>query len=162
MNVDLYLANKSFMESHQKPEVVRQGKDTKVKNKGNTSNRHPRGNFDNSWMKYWMAFSEKLSGIVCSIDGEPIWTEEDDKSCDLCRKRNRQAELIYYPNSCKEGGAYNGRKAHGAHVVYKGKTYIVPMCASENTSLKDEEIEITLKAGTIMVEEIDPIIEVNK
>lgn len=68
-------------------------------------------------------------------------------------------ELMYHPHTEKAEEAYNGREAHGAHIQYKGNIYIVPMCASDNTSLKDEEKEITLKAGSILVEEVDPIID---
>ena len=33
------------------------------------------------------------------------------------------------------------------------------MSASENTSLGDKEVEITLKAGTVLVEEVSPRID---
>ena len=160
LSFQLYTAKKDFEENHQySPEVITLKCDTKVTNKGNTSNRHPNGSFDNSWMKYWMAFSGKSSGFVCSVDGESIWVDGNKESCELCGKHCRQLELIHFPNTNYREETYNQREAHGAHVKYKGKTYIVPMCASDNTSLKDEEKEITLKAGTILVEEIDPIID---
>lgn len=155
----LYLAKKEFEEKHTSPEVLTLDSDTIVVNKGNTSNRHPNGDFGNSWMKYWMAFSDKSSGFVCSIDGEPIWVEGDKASENVCRDNNRMLELMYHPHTEKAEEAYNGREAHGAHIQYKGKTYIVPMCASDNTSLKDEEKDITLKAGTVLVEEVDPIVD---
>lgn len=155
----LYTAKKEFEGKHTSPKVLTLDSDTIVVNKGNTSNRHPNGAFGNSWMKYWMAFSDKSSGFVCSIDGEPIWVEGDKDSENACRKNNRIFELIYHPDTEKSEEVYNGREAHGAHIQYNGKIYIVPMCASENTSLKDEEKEITLKAGSILVEEVDPIID---
>lgn len=159
LSFSLFTAKKDFMKNHLLPEVLTLDCDTKVTNKGNTSNRHPNGNFGNSWMKYWMAFSGKISGFVCSVDGEPIWVEGDKDSENACRENNRVFELMYHPHTEKAEEAYNGREAHGAHIQYNGKTYIVPLCASENTSLKDEEQEITLKAGTILVEEVDPIID---
>ena len=73
--------------------------------------------------------------------------------------KNRPFELMYFPDTEKSEETYSQREAHGAHVKYNGKIYIVPMCASENTSLKDEEKEIILKAGTVLVEEVDPIID---
>ena len=106
-----------------------------------------------------MVFSGKTSCFVCSIDGEPIWVKDIEKSCKLCREKNRPFELMYFPHTEKSEETYNQREAHGAHIQYNGKTYIVPMCASENTSLKGEEQEITLKARTILVEEVDPIID---
>lgn len=41
----------------------------------------------------------------------------------------------------------------------KGKIFIAPMCAHHNTSLKDKDEVVTLKAGTILVEEVDPKID---
>ena len=155
----LLVAKMNFEKNHSSPDVIKLDIDTKVTNKGNTSNRHPNGEFSNSWMKYWMAFSGKTSGFVCSIDGEPIWVEGDKDSENACREKKRFFELLYHPHTEKAEEAYNGREAHGAHIQYNDKLYIVPMCASENTSLKDEEQEITLKAGTILVEEVDPIID---
>ena len=159
LSFPLFLAKEDFIKNHPSPEVITLDSDTKVTNKGKTSKRHPNGDFGNSWMKYWMAFSGKTSGFVCSIDGEPIWVEGDKASEKACRENNRMLELMYHPHTEKAEEVYNGREAHGAHIQYKGKTYIVPMCTSDNTSLKDEEKEITLKAGTILVEEVDPIID---
>lgn len=161
LSLPLFVAKKDFENDHPSPEVITLDNDTKVTNKGNTSKRHPNGDFGNSWMKYWMAFSGKTSSFVCSIDGEPIWVEGDKDSENACREKNRLIELIYHPDTEKAEEAYNGREAHGAHIQYNGKTYIVPMCASDNTSLKDEEQEITLKKGTILVEEVAPVIDKN-
>ena len=155
----LLVAKTEFEKNHSSPDVIKLDCDTKVANKENTSNRYPNGDFDNSWMKYWMAFSDKSSAFVCSIDGKPIWVKDVEESCRLCREKNRLFELMYFPHTDKSEETYNKREAHGAHVKYNGKLYIVPMCASENTSLKDAEKEITLKAGTILVEEVDPIID---
>lgn len=159
LSFQLYTAKKDFEKNHPSPEVITLDSETIVTNMGNTSKRHPNGNFGNSWMKYWMTFSCKTSGFVCSIDGEPIWVEGDKDSENACREKNRFFELLYHPHTEKAEEAYNGREAHGAHIQYNGKNYIVPMCASENTSLKDEEKDITLKAGTVLVEEVDPIVD---
>ena len=159
LSFSLFIAKKDFEKKHTSPEVITLEGDIKVTNKSNTSNRHPNGDFSNSWMKYWMTFSGKSSFFVCSVDGEPIWVKGVEESCRICRKKNRPFELMYYPDTDKSEETYNQREAHGAHVKYNGKIYIVPMCASDNTSLKDEEKEITLNAGTILVEEVDPIID---
>ena len=159
MPLDLFIANKEFIKNHREPKVLTLDEDTKVVNKRNTSNRHPNGNFGNSWMNYWIAFSGIISDFTCSIDGLPIWIEDDQESCETCKKENRFWELFYGSDTENAQKAYNGREAHGAHVRYEGKTYIVPMSASENTSLGDKEVEITLKAGTVLVEEVSPRIE---
>lgn len=91
----LYLAKKEFDGKHTSPEVLTLDSDTIVVNKGNTSNRHPNGGFGNSWMKYWMAFSDKSSGYVCSIDGEPIWVEGDKASEKACRENNSNVSSSY-------------------------------------------------------------------
>lgn len=45
-------ARSDFEKNHPSPEVITLDGETKVTNKGNTSNRHPNGDFGNSWMKY--------------------------------------------------------------------------------------------------------------
>ena len=159
MPIELFIAKDEFIENHREPKVLMLDEDTKVVNRGNTSKRHPNGNFGNSWMNYWIAFSGIISDFSCSIDGQPIWIEDDQDSCETCKKENRFWELVYGSNTENAQKAYNGREAHGAHVKYGRKTYIAPMSASENTSLGDKEVEITLKAGTVLVEEVDPRID---
>lgn len=158
MKLDVFVERDKFLEKHSTPKVVKLSENTKVTNKGNTGNRHPDG-FDGSWMKYWMGFSGVDKDFACSVDGNHIWIEGDDKSFKICKEENRLFELMYYPQVEKAEEAFNKREAHGAHVEYKGKIYIVPMCAHHNTSLKDKDEVVTLKAGTILVEEVDPKID---
>ena len=83
------MAKQSFEENHSTPKISTLTCDTEVTNKGKTSNRHPNGDFGNSWMKYWMAFPKVSPVFVCSVDGEPIWVEDDKDSCEKCRAWNR-------------------------------------------------------------------------
>lgn len=57
----------------------------------------------------------------------------------------------------KDGGiAMNDLESQGSHVRYKGRVYITPLCSEHNTNNKGKKI--VLKAGTILVEEVDPLI----
>ncbi len=158
MKMQIFMARNEFLKKHSAPKVVPLSEDTKVRNMGNTGDRHPDG-FDGSWMKYWMGFSEVDKDFVCSVDGNHIWIEGDDKSINKCKTDNRMFELMYHPDEDKAEEVFNQREAHGAHVKYKGKIYIAPMCAHHNTSLKDKDEVVTLQAGTILVEEVDPKID---
>ena len=162
LSLDLFVAKDLFLKSHPKPQIIHLKSYTVVTNKGKTSDRHPRGDFDNSWMNYWMAFSDITRGFICSVDGNPIWVSSNEESCEICKKWNRAREIMYGCEKDEAEQSYNGRRAHGAHVRYQGKIYIVPMSASENTSLGDDDSEITLKKGTVLVEEVDPIIDDQK
>lgn len=144
MSLSLFAARDEFVKKHKEPEVITLESETEVINKGNTSTHHPNGSFENSWMKYWMAFSGQDKDFVCSVDGQPIWIEGDVESCKKCREINRTFELLYHPDTEKAEKTYNGREAHGAHLEYNGKTYIAPMCSSHNTELGEEEKPVKL------------------
>lgn len=107
--------------------------------------------------------------VDLDVDGaENNWDDVYGQNLDkITTKRFYQATFVAKNDFEKRHSAtnvitlqsYNGRGTHGAHVRYQGKFYIVPMCASENTSLGDNDTEITLKKGTVFVEEVEPVID---
>ena len=157
MSLKLFMAKEDFLSKHSNPKVLVLEKDTEVLNMEGTSNHHPNGDFDNSWTKYWIAFSEETKLILCSQCGKALWNEENRNSVKMCKDILRQRKI-----NCDVEGKDNEEKledyiSHGSHVEIDGVTYITPLCIEHNTSNKGEMI--TLKKGSILVEEVDPIIE---
>ena len=127
-----------------------------VLNLEGTSNHKPNGDFDNSWTRYWIAFSRKTDYLFCAKCGRPLWNEENKKSVAFCEELIRTRKINDYIEKKDEKVTIENLRSHGSHVELDGMTYITPMCCEHNTSNKGENIE--LKEGTILVEEVDPLI----
>ena len=96
-----------------------------------TSNRESNGDFEDSWTQYWMTFSNEET-LKCSV-------------CETLHVDGKDADepLAEY-------------ESQGGHVQLDGVIYITPLCFLHNK--EDVGENIVLKAGSVLVEEVAPII----
>ena len=151
----LLVAGDEFVEKHRKPQVIRLEENTEVLNMSDTSNRKPDGDFEDSWTQYWMAFSNEKT-LKCSVCETLLWNKENNKSIEVCKDLIRQHEINKHVEGKNVDESLSEYESQGGHVQLEGVIYITPLCIQHNK----EEIgeNIVLKAGAVLVEEVDPII----
>lgn len=148
----LLLAREGFIENHREPNVLKLEKNTKVLNMSGTSDRLPDGDFENSWTQYWLVFSN--DSLRCSQCGKLLWNIEDKSSIVICKKLIRQHEINNHVEGKDTKESLNEYESQGGHVELDGTCYITPLCSLHNREHVGEEI--TLKTGSVLVEEVDP------
>lgn len=151
----IFVAGKEFVEKHKKPLVIKQEEDTEVLNMSDTSNRKPNGDFEDSWTQYWMAFSNEET-LKCSVCETLLWNKENEKSIEVCKDLIRQHEINKHVEGKDADESLAEYESQGGHVQLDGVIYITPLCFLHNK--KDVGENIVLKAGSVLVEEVDPII----
>lgn len=145
MNIEKELVYAAkFREKHGNVGVYKMPYDAYVINEENT-NRHP--DIFQSWIKYWIGFSEYNESVVlCSVTGEELFVDEAYKPL------NEFLRLAL--NESKKG------YAEGAHVRVEGiegipdGVYITPMKHEKNMKIGKD---VLLRKGSILVAEVAPI-----
>lgn len=146
----------NFIDKHREPKTITLDLDMEVLNLPRTSNRKPNGDFGRSWTQYWLAFSGEQR-LCCSVCGIPLWNNEAEKSKGICMDLVRQHEINNSVENKDDKMSLEDFESQGGHVKLDGIIYITPLCPKHN---KEKEGElITLQSGSVLVEEVDPIIE---
>lgn len=149
MNIEKELVQAGlFREKHGSVGVYTMPYSEDVINEKNTK-RHP--DIFKSWIRYWIGFTEHDDvTVACSVTGERLHIDEGMKPLN---------EFLHLALNESQKGY-----AEGAHVRVTGVTgipdgvYITPMKHNENMKLGKT---VQLREGTILVEEVDPIVDEN-
>lgn len=156
LSIRLFSAMNVFLDKNGQPKVITLGKDTQVLNMPNTSNRIPNGDFEGSWTQYWITFS-KEGTLRCSVCGKLLWNKEIKKSKEVCQDLIRKREINNYVENKDEKESIEDYESQGGHVKLNNVIYITPLCCHHNKENVGENI--VLKAGSVLVEEVNPVIE---
>ena len=155
-SLKLCKAKELFVDEHRNPNVIVLQAATEVFNIPGTANRHPNGDFEDSWTQYWLAFSEQ-DNIMCSECGKPLWNKECKNSEGFCKAVLRYRQVMKRSGGNCEDESMDDYMSHGSHVEFAGMTYITPLCSKHNTENVGKKI--VLNKGSILVEEVDPRID---